>query len=154
MNYELYLLLMVVFSLMINIVIVALGIKTKSPENLSLLQALPTLFTFGMLSVGMELSSIWFPVDDKDGYGFAFLVVLPTMVFGIISTTVLGVSGLLRLAVRENVFFLLISALCATAIVTYLFAMTILPVAFVLILFVKGKRKWKQKRDKAPNIIG
>lgn len=154
MDFNLFLLLMVVCSLIVNILIVVLGFKAKDPENLGLIQTLPTVFVFSLFYVGLGASEAWFSMEDSDGYGFGFLVILPTMAFAIISTTVLGVVGLAKMSGQGNLFLTILSMFSATVVVTYAFGSFAFPTAFVIILFMKVKRKWKQKRDKAPNIIG
>ena len=149
-----YLLLMVAFSLLVNILIVVFGMKIKTAENLGLFQTLPTLFMFCLFYGGLEISDAWFPAEDSDGYGFGFLVVFPTLAFAVISTTVLGVVGLVKMTGQGNLFLKIISAVSASTLFTYTFGLFALPTAFVIIVIGKAQRFWKQKRDKAPNIIG
>lgn len=148
-----YLLFMVGFSLIANIVILIFGLKAKTAENLGLFQALPTIFMFALFYLGLEATEIWFPLEDSDGYDFGFLVIMPTIAFAVISTTTLGIRGLVKKTGQGNLFLTVISVLAATAMLTYTFGIFALPVAFAIILIVKVKRKLKQKRDKAPDII-
>lgn len=144
-----YLLLMATISLVINIVIVVYGMKVKSAENLGLFQALPTLFMFLFLYVGSEVYQAWVQTNDTEGIGFGFMVIVPTMFFVIVSTTILGVVGLVKMKGQGNLFLNGMSILSVSSQLTYMIGFFAYPMAVVVILYWKVKRK----RDKAPNII-
>jgi lysylphosphatidylglycerol synthetase-like protein (DUF2156 family) len=143
--------LLVLFSLIINIVILVFGIQTKNAENLGLFQTLPTIFMFLLFQVGLEVQDAWIQTPDSEGFGFGLLVVLPTMFFTIISTTTLGIMGLVRMKSQGSLFLKVLSMLSATSLFTYTLGFFAFPSAFIIILFIKAKRK--RKRDKALNII-
>jgi len=106
---------LLVKSLFVNILITFLGMKAKTNENLILFQSLPASFMYSILFICIPLQRYLFPGEDIGGYGIGFTVMVPTVLFLVISMTILGIKGLNQWKF-ENDKFLFVTSLASSMV--------------------------------------
>jgi hypothetical protein len=138
-----FLVTLLVTSLVVNIMITFLGMRVKTNENLILFQSLPASFMYSILFFCIPLQRYLFPGEDIEGYGIGFVVMLPTVLFLVISMTILGIKGLKQWKVENDKFLFVTSLASSLVVVSMVFTHFLFPFLTLYIVGTKVVRKLK-----------
>jgi hypothetical protein len=148
--FEFLLTLLVISLVGINLITI-FGFKAKTNENLMLFQSLPVSFMYILMFIAFPLQGFLFPGEDADTLGIGILVVMPSILFVVVSMTILGIKGLTKWKAENDKFLLVTSLGSSFIMLTLVFTHFLFPLVTLYILGRKAVRKWKGKREPLPN---